>query len=48
MKTITLTPNEFYQFKELAQKFRILFTCLVQSGFVHVEAEAEMLEKLGY
>lgn len=48
MKTITLTATEFYLFKELAQKFRIMFTCSVASGFVSVEANADLLEKLGY
>jgi hypothetical protein len=48
MKTITLTATEFYLFKELAQKFHILFTCSVASGFVFVEADAKMLDYLGY
>ena len=45
MKTITLTPNEFYQFKELAQKFRIMFTCTIAMGMIHVEADINILEK---
>ena len=48
MKTVTLTPIEFYTFKEIAQKFHVMFTCIVASGFVHVEADAEMLDYLGY
>ena len=48
MKTITLTATEFYLFKELAQKFHILFTCSVASGFVFVEADAEILSNLGF
>lgn len=48
MKTITLNPNEFYNFKEIAQKFHIMFTCIVASGMVHVEADAQMLDYLGY
>jgi hypothetical protein len=48
MKTITLTPQEFYAFKELAHKFRIWFTINVANGFVQVEANADVLEKLGY
>lgn len=48
MKTITLTPNEFYQFKELAQKFKIMFTCTIAMGMIHVEADINILEKLGY
>lgn len=48
MKTITLTPQEFYEFKELAKKFRIWFNINVINGFVHVEADAQLLEQLGY
>lgn len=48
MKTITLTPTEFYQFKELANKLRIWFTINVANGFVQVEANADVLEQLGY
>ena len=48
MKTITLTPIEFYTFKDVAKKFHVMFTCIVASGFVHVEADAQMLEYLGY
>ena len=48
MKTITLTPNKFYQFKELAQKFRIMFTCTIAMGMIYVEADINILEKLGY
>lgn len=48
MKTITLTPIEFYQFKELAQKFHIFFNCTISSGYVHVEADVKMLEYLGF
>lgn len=48
MKTITLTATEFYLFKELAQKFHIMFTCSIASGFVFVEADAKILDYLGY
>lgn len=48
MKTITLTPTEFYTFKDLAQKFKFIFTCTVASGFVIVEADAQILEYLGF
>jgi hypothetical protein len=48
MKTITLNPQEFYQFKELAQKFKIMFSCTVIMGMIHVEADINILEKLGY
>lgn len=48
MKKITLTTTEFYQFKELAEKFKIVFNCIVASGFIIVEADAQMLEYLGF
>jgi hypothetical protein len=45
MKTITLTPTEFYSFKQLAKFF---FDMYVKSGFVHITANADELEALGY
>lgn len=48
MKTIKLTPNEFYDFKEVAKKFKILFTCTVIAGIVLVDADAIMLDYIGY
>jgi hypothetical protein len=48
MKTITLTPQEFYNFKELANKFHFAFTCITSSGFVTVEADINILEYLGF
>jgi hypothetical protein len=48
MKTIHLTPHEFYNFKETAKKFKIFFTCTVIAGIVLVDADAVMLEYIGY
>ncbi len=48
MKTIHLTPNEFYDFKEVAKKFKIFFTCTVIAGIVLVDADAVMLDYIGY
>ena len=48
MKTIKLTPNEFYDFKEVAKKFKIFFTCTVIAGIVLVDADAVMLDYIGY
>ena len=48
MKTIELTPNEFYDFKEVAKKFKIFFTCTVIAGIVLVDADAVMLDYIGY
>jgi len=45
MRTITLTPQEFVSFKQLAYFF---FDLYVKHGFVHVTAHADDLEKLGY
>ena len=45
MKTISLTPTEFYSFRQLAH---FVFDMYVQSGFIHITANADELEKLGY
>lgn len=45
MKTIALTPTEFDSFKKLANFF---FDVYVKKGFVHVTANADHLETLGY
>jgi hypothetical protein len=45
MKTISLTPTEFYSFKQVATFF---FDMYVKSGFVHITANADELDKLGY
>jgi len=45
MRTITLTPTEFYSFKQLASFW---FDMYVKSGFVHITADADMLDGIGY
>lgn len=45
MKTITLTTNEFYLFKQLAKFY---YTFNVKNTFVHVEADACNLLELGF
>lgn len=45
MKTIKLNYREFYLFKQLA-KFNYNF--FVKTGIIHVEANVELLENLGY
>lgn len=45
MRTITLTPTEFLSFKQLACFF---FDLYIKNGFVHVTANADELDKLGY
>jgi len=48
MKTIQLSIHEFYDFKEVAKKFKIFFTCTVIAGIVLVDADAVMLDYIGY
>ena len=45
MKTIEISPKEFYQFKELA-KFYYEFN--IRFGIVSIYANIEELEALGY
>lgn len=45
MRTITLTPQEFMSFKQLAYFF---FDLYVKNGFVYITANADKLEELGY
>ncbi len=45
MRTITLTPTEFYSFKQVANFF---FDMYIKAGFVHITASADQLEALGY
>lgn len=45
MRTITLTPTEFMSFKQSAYFFFDLF---IKNGFVHVTANTDELDKLGY
>ena len=46
MKTITLTPKEFYLFKQLA-KFKYIIE-LIKHQSVFVTADINELSKLGY
>jgi len=45
MRTVTLTPTEFYSFKQLAT---FLFDMDIKKGFVFITADAKKLEALGY
>ena len=45
MRTITLSPTEFLSFKQLAYFF---FDLYIKNGFVHVTANADELDRLGY
>jgi len=45
VKTITLTTREFQNFKKLASFF---FDICWKEGFVHVTANIEELDRLGY
>ena len=45
MRTISLTPTEFYSFKQIATFF---FDLYVKQGFVHITADADMLDSIGY
>lgn len=45
MKKITLTPKEFMLFKQLAHFW---FNFAVCSGIITVEADAKLLESIGY
>jgi hypothetical protein len=45
MRTVTMTPTEFVSFKQLATFF---FDLYVNQGFIHVTANADHLEALGY
>lgn len=48
MKTIELIPQEWYLFKELANKFHLSFMMEVVHGIVIIEADSLSLEHLGY
>jgi hypothetical protein len=45
MKTIQLTPREFYNFKSIAH---FVFNMVVVKQIVYIEADAIELAKLGY
>jgi len=50
MKTIELTPKEFYEFKQLWAKYfdHIVYHMLVLKGSVFIEADSSRLLLLGY
>jgi hypothetical protein len=48
MKTITLQPTEFYQFRQLAFAMSIAFACTITQGVYIVEANIKQLQQLGY
>lgn len=48
MKRITLTPSEFYTFKELANQIKLIFTFAVSGGYIIVDASESVLDGLGY
>jgi len=48
MKTITMKPTEFYQFRQLAFAMSIAFACSISQGVYIVEASINQLQELGY
>ena len=48
MKTITLEPTEFYQFRKLAIALSLVFTCAIIKGLYNVQADIKALEEIGY
>jgi hypothetical protein len=48
MKTITMKPTEFYQFRQLAFAMSIAFACTIAQGVYIVEANIDQLQQLGY
>jgi len=50
MKTIELTPKEFYEFKELWTTYygSVLYHMIVLKGSVFIEADISKLAKLGF
>jgi len=45
MKTVTLTPTEFYSFQQIAFFW---FDMYVKNGFVFITANIDHLDALGY
>lgn len=45
MKKITLDIKEFYLFKQIADFW---YSFSVSSGMIYIEADAKLLENLGY
>ena len=48
MKTIELSPTDFWHFRQLAFAMSIAFACTIAHGVYIVEANIDQLEKLGY
>ena len=48
MKTIKLSPAEFWHFRQLAFAMSIAFACTIAQGVYIVEANIDQLQKLGY
>ena len=48
MKTINLSPVEFWQFRQLAFAMCIAFSCTITQGVYIVEANIDQLKQLGY
>ena len=48
MKTIKLSPVQFYHFRKLAFAISLAFGCTISHGVYIVEASIDQLEKLGY
>jgi hypothetical protein len=48
MKRVTLTPSEFYTFKNLANCISLKFTYFVNKGWIFIDADELSLSNLGY
>lgn len=49
MKQLQFTSaKEFYEFKKLANMFKLLFTCIVFNGVFFIMADSKDLAELGY
>lgn len=48
MKEVTMNPEEFYTFKQLAQESNVKFDCKINQGTVTVKADKKVFEKYGY
>jgi hypothetical protein len=48
MKQITLSPVEFWHFRQLAFAMSIAFACTIAQGVYIVEANIDQLKQLGY
>ena len=48
MKTISLSPVDFWHFRKLAFAMSIAFTCTIAQSVYIVEANIDQLQQLGY